>query len=117
MTLSAVPIVSGIAYGPDYGYPGVQGQSLPDAGTVTRTALPEQRPYLCVAYDIEQTTVQPLRLAAGLLGGPLVMYAASRLPRENATLRALTVLTGVGVSYWSLWVWRKANLAMQEIPR
>ena len=117
MTLSAVPIVSGIAYGPDYGYPGVQGQTLPDAGTVTRTAIPEQRPYLCVAYDTEKATVQPLRLAAGLLGGPLVMYAATRLPREDATLRALTFLAGVGLSYWSLWVWRKADLAMKETPR
>jgi hypothetical protein len=117
MTLSAVPLVSGVAYGPDYGYPGVQGQVLPDAGTVTRTALPEQRPYLCVAYDTEQATVQPLRLAAGLLGGPLVMYAATRLPREDAMLRALTLLVGASVSYWSLWVWRKADLAMQETPR
>ena len=117
MTISAVPLVSGIAYGPDYGYPGVQGQVLPDAGTVTRTALPEQRPYLCVAYDTEQATVQPLRLAAGLLGGPLVMYAATRLPREDAMLRVLTLLAGASVSYWSLWVWRKADLAMKETPR
>ena len=117
MTISAVPLVSGIAYGPEYGYPGVQGQVLPDAGTVTRTALPEQRPYLCVAYDTEQATVQPLRLAAGLLGGPLVMYAATRLPREDAMLRVLTLLAGASVSYWSLWVWRKADLAMKETPR
>jgi len=117
VTLSAVPLVSGIAYGPEYGYPGVQGQVLPDAGTVTRTALPEQRPYLCVAYDTEQATVQPLRLAAGLLGGPLVMYAATRLPREDAMLRVLTLLAGASVSYWSLWVWRKADLAMKETPR
>ena len=117
MTLSAVPIVSGIAYGPDYGYPGVQGQMLPDTGTVTRTALPEQRPYLCVAYDTEKATVQPLRLAAGLVGGPLIMYAATRLPREDAMLRVLTLLAGASVSYWSLWVWRKADVAMQETPR
>jgi hypothetical protein len=117
VTISAVPLVSGIAYGPEYGYPGVQGQVLPDAGTVTRTALPEQRPYLCVAYDTEQATVQPLRLAAGLLGGPLVMYAATRLPREDAMLRVLTLLAGASVSYWSLWVWRKADLAMKETPR
>lgn len=116
MTLSAVPLVSGVAYGPDYGYPGVQGQMLPDAGTVTRTALPEQRPYLCVAYDTEKATVQPLRLAAGLLGGPLVMYAATRLPREDAMLRVLTLLAGAGLSYWSLWVWRKADVAMRDAP-
>ena len=69
---------------PFYGYPGVQGQTLPDAGTVTRTALPENRPYLCVAYDTEQATVQPLRLAAGLIGGPVVVYAATRLPKDEA---------------------------------
>lgn len=99
-----------------YGYPGVRGAYLPDGGTVTRTSMPENRPYLCVAYDTEQATVQPLRLAAGLIGGPVVIYAATRLPKEEAMLRAVTMLVGVGMSYWSLWVWNKANTAMKELP-
>jgi hypothetical protein len=45
------------------------------------------------------------------------MYAATRLPREDAMLRVLTLLAGASVSYWSLWVWRKADVAMQETPR
>ena len=102
---------------PFYGYPGVQGQTLPDAGTVTRTALPENRPYLCVAYDTEQATVQPLRLAAGLIGGPVVVYAATRLPKDEAMLKAVTTLVGLGMSYWSLWVWNKADTAMKVAPK
>jgi hypothetical protein len=95
-----------------YGYPGVEGMNLPDAGTTTSMSRGETRPYLCVAYDTEEQTVQPLRLAAGLIGGPLVMYASRKLPEEDATLRTLTFLVGAGMSYWSLWVWNKADKAM-----
>mgnify|MGYP003384763384 CR=1 FL=1 len=94
------------------GYPGVTGVDLPDGGTVTHTSMQENRPYLCVAYDTEQATVQPLRLAAGLLGGPIVMYASRKLPEDEAMLRAVTFLVGAGMSYWSLWVWNKADKAM-----
>ena len=99
-----------------YGYPGVTGQTLPDAGTVTGTTMTETRPYLCVSYDTEQQTVQPLRLAAGLVAGPMVVYAASKLDDEHALLRSMTQLVGVGISYWSLWVWNKADRAMREGP-
>jgi len=101
---------------PFYGYPGIQGKMLPDGGTVTRTSMSEQRPYLCVAYDTEQATVQPLRLAAGLIGGPVVIYAASRLPKDEAMLKAVTTIVGVGMMYWSLWVWNKADTAMKTLP-
>jgi hypothetical protein len=67
-----------------------------------------------VAHDVERTMVQPLRLAAGLLGGPLVVYAASQLPAERPVLRAATAATGLAVSAWSLWIWQKARTAMNE---
>ena len=98
------------------GYPGVRGEFLPDEGNVTKTLRDEERPYLCVAYDTEQATVQPLRLAAGLIGGPFVMYASRRIPEDEAALRALTLLVGAGMSYWSLWVWNKADTAMRDTP-
>jgi len=98
------------AYG--YGYPGVVGQRLPDAGTVTKTRI-DDKPYLCVAYEVERRTVQPLRAAAALVGGPLVMYAATKLPSGGA-LRAATFLTGAAVTVWSAWVWHKAHAAMVE---
>ena len=88
-----------------YGYPGV-------VGTVTKTRI-DGNPYLCVAYEVERRTVQPLRAAAALVGGPLVMYAATKLPSGGA-LRAATFLTGAAVTVWSAWVWRKANAAMVE---
>ena len=99
-----------------FGYPGVRGASLPAAGTVTKTTRTEDRPYLCVSYDTEQQTVQPLRLAAGLVGGPLVMYASRQLPQERPLLRAATFVVGAAVSYWSLWIWKKANAEMQTLP-
>jgi len=100
-----------------FGYPGVRGEVLPEGGTVTKTVRSEQRPYLCVAYDTEKQTVQPLRLAAGLVGGPLVMYASRQLPLDRPVLRAATFAVGLGVSFWSLWIWTKADRAMSEVPR
>jgi hypothetical protein len=99
-----------------FGYPGVRGESLPDAGTVSKTSRVEDRPYLCVSYDTEQQTVQPLRLAAGLVGGPLVMYASRQLPEDRPVLRAATFAVGAAVSYWSLWIWTKASREMQTLP-
>lgn len=96
-----------------YGYPGVVGQRLPDAGNVSKTRI-DGTPYLCVSYAVEKRTVQPLRAAAALVGGPLVMYAATKLPASAQGLRAATFLTGAAVSIWSAWVWNKANAAMIE---
>jgi hypothetical protein len=98
------------------GYPGVKGVVLPSEGTVSKVSLAENRPYLCVAYDTEQQTVQPLRLAAGLVGGPLVVYASQQLPENRPVLRAATLAVGVGVSFWSLWIWSKAHKAMSILP-
>ena len=95
-----------------YGYPGVTGQRLPAAGPVGKTRI-DGEPYLCVSYDVERRRVQPLRLVAGLLAAPLVAYTASQLPRERRTLRAATFATAVGMAYWSLWVWNRADKAMR----
>ena len=97
------------------GYPGVTGARLPDTGTVNKTTI-GGKPYLCVSYETEQATVQPLRLAAGLVGGPLVFYAASQLGKEHRALRLATQATAIAISYWSLWVWNKANTAMESAP-
>lgn len=95
-------------------YPGVLTERLPASTAVSATRRTEDRPYLCVSHEVEQTMVQPLRLAAGLLGGPLVVYAASQLPAERPVLRAATAATGLAVSAWSLWIWQKARTAMNE---
>ena len=94
-------------------YPGVRTERLAASTAVSATRRTEERPYLCVAHDVEKTVVQPLRLAAGLLGGPLVVYAASQLPADRPVLRAATAATGLGVSVWSLWIWQKADAAMK----
>lgn len=97
------------------GYPGVTGARLPDTGTVNKTTV-GGKPYLCVSYETEQVTVQPLRLMAGLFAGPLVFYAASQLGEDQKNLRLATQATAIAISYWSLWVWNKAHTAMQEAP-
>lgn len=95
-------------------YPGVRTERIASSTAVSQRIRTEERPYLCVAHEVEQTVVQPLRLAAGLLGGPLIVYAASQLSTERPVLRAATAATGFGVSVWSLWIWQKAHAAMRE---
>ena len=87
-----------------YGYPGV------------RSTVLDGQPYLCVSHKTEKNTVQPLRLAAGLVAGPLVVYASRQLPADRPVLRAATFAVGLGVSFWSLWIWSKADKAMSEAP-
>jgi hypothetical protein len=85
-------------------YPGVRTERLSDTTAVAHTRRTEDRPYLCVSHEVEKTMVQPLRLAAGLVAVPLVVYAATQLPKERPVLRAATGAAGVGVSVWSLWI-------------
>ncbi|NDC59453.1 MAG: hypothetical protein EBZ50_11665 [Alphaproteobacteria bacterium] len=100
-----------------YGYPGVTGTTLPDTGTVNK-AMIAGKPYLCVSYEVEQRTVQPIRLAAGLGAAPVIFYAGHVL-RKDAQHRALgyaTQAAGVAVAAWSLWIWCKAAWAMRTPP-
>jgi len=100
-----------------YGYPGVVGQRLPDAGAVNRTTI-DGAPYLCVSYDVERRRVQPLRLAAALVAAPLIFHAGrtlARTPRHRA-LGVATQAAALGVGVWSAWVWAKADGAMRTAP-
>ena len=96
-----------------YGYPGITSRTLPSDATVERTTI-DGKPYLCVAFDVERERVQPLRLAAGLVGGPLVLAGASALRRDKPALSSSLAVVGVAMSAWSLWVWRRADVAMRE---
>ena len=102
---------------PPLGYPGIRSAVKQSNEATSHDVRPEDRPYLCVAYDVEQASIQPMRLAAALVGGPLVVYAASQLPQERQTLRAATFLMGAAVTAWSAWVWNKANTEMIRGPR
>lgn len=99
------------------GYPGIRTATKPSSEATAHDVRPEERPYLCVAYDVEQSSIQPMRAAAALIGGPLVMYAASQLPEERQALRLSTFLMGAAVTAWSAWVWNKANTEMTLGPR
>ncbi len=100
-----------------YGYPGVVGQRLPDAGAVSRTRI-DGAPYLCVSYDVERRRVQPLRLAAALVAAPLIFHAGRTLARsaQHRALGQATQAAALAVGYWSAWVWWKADTAMQTEP-
>ncbi len=95
-------------------YPGVRSAVLTRPGIVAHTQRLETRPYLCVAYDTEQAAIQPLRLAAGLVGGPLVGYAAWSMRRERPALATGLGAVAAAMSAWSLYVWGKADQEMRR---
>jgi hypothetical protein len=99
------------------GYPGIRTAVKQSSEATAHDVRPEERPYLCVAYDVEQSSIQPMRAAAALVGGPMVMYAASQLPEEKQALRLATFVMGAAVTAWSAWVWNKANTEMTLGPR
>jgi hypothetical protein len=94
---------------------GIQTSFIPSKAPVERTTI-DADPYLCVRYDVEQQQIQPLRLVAALVGGPLVVYAASQLPASRSTLRTATTLTGLAMTAWTFWVWSKADREMKTLP-
>ena len=99
-----------------YGYPGVTGRRLPDAGAVSKTRI-DGKPYLCVSYEVEKTQVQPLRLAAFLLCAPVIFYAGHRLrKKDEKALGYATQAAAVAVAAWSGWVWSKAAWEMRTEP-
>ena len=100
-----------------YGYPGVTGRLLSDSGTVNKTTI-DGKPYLCVSYEVEQRTVQPIRLAAGLGAAPVIIYAGYVLSKQpqHRIIGYATQAAGVAVAAWSLWIWCKAAWAMRTPP-
>ena len=89
-------------------YPGVTSTVKDSPNKVEHMSRPEDRQYLCVAYDIEQTSIQPLRLAA-VPAGMMVVYASRQLPDSNPVLKTAVGLTGLAMSTWSGFIWYKAN--------
>jgi len=84
-----------------YGYP-----------TIRNINYTEEEPYLCVAHRAEKRWVQPLRLVAGFIGGPLVMLASKdvKCPYRSKAVFA----TGLGMSLWSLSVHHYASKEMKK---
>lgn len=93
-------------------YPGVTTTAKNSPNKVEHMSQPEDRQYLCVAYDIEETSIQPLRLAA-VPAGLMVAYASQQLPQDKPVLKAATFLTGLSVTAWSGFIWYKANKEIQ----
>lgn len=101
----------------DFGYPGIRTAMKASTEPTAHDVVTEERPYLCVSYDTEKQTVQPLRLVGGLVAGPLVMYASTQLREERPVMKASLLVTGAAISYWCLWVWNKADTEMTKGPR
>ena len=89
-------------------YPGVTTTDKKSPNRVEHMSQMEDRPYLCVAYDIEETSIQPLRLAATAAGLGIV-YVSRQLPEDQPLLRAFTAITGLGMTAWSGFIFYKAQ--------
>ena len=89
-------------------YPGVTTTAKDSPDRVEHMSQPEDRQYLCVAYDIEQTSIQPLRLAA-VPTGLVVAYASRQLPDDQPVMKAFVGLAGLAMTTWSGFIWYKAN--------
>ena len=58
-----------------------------------------------------EATAQTVRLTAGAIGGPLVVYAATKLDSQYTTLRSVVGLAGVACTAWNLMVWSAVKQA------
>jgi hypothetical protein len=94
-------------------YPGVTTTAKDSTYKVEHMSKPEDRQYLCVAYDIEQTSIQPLRLAA-VPAGLMVAYSSRMLPEDKPVMRTAVGLTGLAMTAWSGFIWYKANKEITE---
>ena len=54
---------------------------------------------------------QTVRLTAAALGGPLVVYGASKLDDQYTTLRTVMGLAGLGCTMWNGLVWMAVKQA------
>lgn len=82
-----------------YGYP-----------TIRNIEIAPSEKYLCVSHRTEKRWVQPLRLLAGIVGGPLIMSAALDVP--NPRKAQAVFAAGLGMSLWSLAIHHYANREM-----
>ena len=95
-------------------YPGAMSTRKFSADRVEHTRRVENRHYLCVAHDTERAAIQPIRLVAGLVGGPLVGYAAWNLRRDQPVLATGLGVVAASMSAWSLYVFTKAEIEMRK---
>tara|TARA_R110000751_G_scaffold227747_1_gene329554 strand:+ start:313 stop:567 length:255 start_codon:yes stop_codon:yes gene_type:complete len=54
---------------------------------------------------------QTVRLTAGTVGGPLVVYAASKLDDQYTSLRTTIGLVGLATTVWNLMAWSAVKQA------
>ena len=60
--------------------------------------------WYCASPEMEGVA-QPVRLAAGAIGGPAVVFLATQLPEDRPTLRLAGIGLGLACSVWNLSVW------------
>ena len=64
---------------------------------------------LYCATERTENVAQSVRLTAGAVGGPLVVYAASKLDDQYTTLRTILGLSGLACSVWNLMAWSQVR--------
>ncbi len=60
---------------------------------------------ICATHEAERMA-QPIRLAAGVIGGPAVIYISEQLPPDRRWLRLAGGGLGLACTAWNLWVWK-----------
>ncbi len=60
--------------------------------------------WYCASPETE-AVAQSVRLAAGAVGGPAVIFLATQLPEDRPALRMAGVGLGLACSLWNLSVW------------
>ena len=63
---------------------------------------------VCATHDTE-VFAQPIRLAAGLVGGPSVIYISHQLPPDRRGLRLVGYGLGAACTAWNLMVWNSVR--------
>ena len=64
---------------------------------------------LYCATERTENVAQSVRLTAGAVGGPLVVYAASKLDDQYTTLRTILGLSGLACTVWNLMTWTQVR--------
>jgi hypothetical protein len=75
------------------------------SGVSRKNAMVIKKQGLYCATEKTENLTQSVRLTAGAVGGPLVVYAASKLDDQYTGLRTLLGLSGLACTVWNLMVW------------
>jgi|TARA_R110000824_G_scaffold105425_1_gene249531 hypothetical protein len=70
-----------------------------------------------ICADLEtELKAQKVRMLAWAVGGPSLIYLASRTPKRMIGVRAWLFASGAACTAWHLSVWQMVNKAIERTP-